>query len=89
MIIEIMKGIVPFLAIFTVFVVAVCYSIMSMREDKFVDSWQVSYRLAYGDFELVHLTTSERIVFLIATFMLPLVMLNLLIAIMSEVYDKV
>ena len=49
----------------------------------------ISYKLAYGDFDTYEaLTTkSERILFLLGTIVMPLVLLNLLIAIMTDKYD--
>jgi hypothetical protein len=62
---------------------------MGLRDDTFKTSWQISYRLAYGDFEEEHDSVPERILFFFATIALPLIMLNLLIAIMGDIYDRV
>jgi hypothetical protein len=91
MIIEILKGSIPFVIVFVVVVVTFTYSLMGLRGDLFVDMWSISYRLAYGDFEEIdeHTTYPERILFFIATIALPLIMLNLLIAVMGDIYDRV
>jgi hypothetical protein len=47
------------------------------------------YKLAYGEFEDEYPTVPERIVFFISTIALPLIMLNMLIAIMSDIYTRV
>jgi hypothetical protein len=72
-------------------VLAVTYSLVGLRNSDFVPSWQTSYRLAFGDFEEdeVHDSDNERIVFFFATFCMPLVMLNLIVAIMGDVYNKI
>jgi hypothetical protein len=43
----------------------------------------------YGDFSPDEYTTANWILFIIASILLPLVMLNLLIAIMSDTYARV
>jgi hypothetical protein len=47
------------------------------------------YRLSYADFELMYVGDNERIMLMVMTMMLPLVMLNLLIAIMGDIYGRV
>jgi hypothetical protein len=39
MIIEIVKGSIPFLTIFLTFVITLSYTVMALRDDKFIDSW--------------------------------------------------
>ena len=43
----------------------------------------------FGDFDTDDYTTSDWILFIIASFLMPLVMLNMLIAIMSDTYSRV
>ena len=59
--------------------------------DDFITNWQASYRLAYADFANAEevSTHGERIYFVTVTIILPLVLLNLLIAIMGDVFDDV
>ena len=87
MIIEIAKGIIPFLAIVFIFTLAMAFCLMALRDVKFLDMWDIAYKLNYGEFEELHESHIERILFLIATLSMTLLMLNLLIAIMSDRYD--
>jgi hypothetical protein len=75
------------MAIFFSFTLAISFCLMCLNDNLFVDSWTEAYRLNLGDFVEEHASTSERILFLIATLAMPLIMLNLVIAIMSDIYD--
>jgi hypothetical protein len=46
MIIEIISGMLPFLMIFLSFCVALSLTYTALRDETFVNSWQLSYRLA-------------------------------------------
>ena len=92
MILQIIYKTVPFLSITLVFIVQCSVSLMAFRpRDKFIENWQAAYRLAYGDFADAEdvSTHGERIYFVMVTILLPLVLLNLLIAIMGDVFDEV
>lgn len=53
--------------------------------------WQIAYRLAYGDFMGAEENDTHglRVFFIISTIIIPLVLLNLLIAIMGDTFDNV
>lgn len=88
MIIEIIKGVITFSLILGTFIVAIMLSFMAIREgDDAADFWQISYRLAYGDFEEEYPNWQERLFFFIGTFLMNLVLMNLIIAIMGDYYD--
>lgn len=93
MVIEIIKGIVPFLIILCTFIIAISLCIMAIREETgdYEPYYMISYRLAYGDFEDDDMlnTESERVIFVLASVLMPLVLLNLLIAIMGDYYDQI
>ena len=59
--------------------------------DEFETYWESAYRLAYGDFYDAEENTThgKRIFFFVMTIFIPLVLLNLLIALMSDIYDDV
>jgi len=83
---------VPFLTILVAFIVQCTVSLMAFRpSEDFISSWQAAYRLAFGDFEDAEENSrhGDRLYFIIITIIIPLVLLNLLIAIMSEVFDDV
>jgi hypothetical protein len=89
-ILEITRRSIPFLFIFILFVIAVAYCLMALRDsDEFEEYWQLSYRLAYGDFEEEYPGHKERTIFLVATILMPLIMLNLLIAIMGDIFSTI
>ena len=62
---------------------------MGSRDADFIESWQLAYRLSYGDFEEDYLGGTEWTLFFVATLSLSLVMLNLIIAIMGDSYDRI
>jgi hypothetical protein len=88
MMIEVAKRIMPFLIIFLCFVIAMSLTLVNLRRDPFIPTWQVVYRLAYGEFEDSGGDQSEEVVFFIATIVMPMIMLNLLIAIIGDIYDQ-
>ena len=47
------------------------------------------YRLDFGDFTLDHYSDLDRAIFILAVIIVPLVFLNMLIAIMGDTYDRV
>lgn len=92
MILDVLQAIKPFMLIFSTFILAISVNFMALRtedNDKFADHLQLAYRLAFGDFEPSYDTTPDRIIFVLASFFLPLLMMNLLIAILSDQFDKV
>ena len=92
MILEIMRKIVPFTYVLVAFVVATSISFMAFRAgDPYEEYWQAAYKMAYGDFDALADYDSHgfRVFFLIATYIITLVLLNMLIAIMSDVYERV
>jgi len=89
LIFETTKGMIPFMIIFLYTIFVLSLAIMSLHDDSFIDSWQQSYRMAFGDFEDEYAEHRDRIVFFFGTLALPLIMLNLLISIMGDKYDQV
>ena len=86
---EIIKDSLAFLAIFLTFVLAISFSLMAQRDLDFWEAWQHSYRIAYADFEEEYVSIEAKFFFLLATIVMPLVMFNLLIAIMGDSYARV
>ena len=92
MIIEILKGMSAFLLILMTFIIQSALSFMAFKPGElYYTYWQLSYRLAYGDFMDLedNDTHGQRIFFILITIIIPLVLLNLLIAIMGDVFDNV
>ena len=82
---------VPFLSIFFFSIFFTGIGFNAMRTDNFIEGWTKSWRLSYGDFEDMgdYKTTGELLIFFFSCVLLPLLLLNLLIAIMGDIYDRV
>ena len=72
---------------FAILSISVGYN--TLRNDPYIDNYQVAYRLAFGDFEDDYPTWSEKYLFKLGTMMMPLTFLNLLIALMGDIFDRV
>jgi len=88
-IIEICKGTLPFLMLFWFAILSISVGYNTLRNDPYIDNYQVAYRLAFGDFEDDYPTWSEKYMFKLGSFMMPLIFLNLLIALMGDIFDRV
>ena len=82
---------IPFLSILLIFVIQCAVSLMAFLPDHDVrEYWQLSYKLVYGDLEAFEIDSDPgRLFFFITTLSIPLLLLNLLIAILSDVFDAV
>lgn len=91
MMLEIIHDIVPFLWILitATFAFAMVFYISAEYNTSLLDSFYHTYRLNFSDFETDNYGSKQWFVFLTATFINPLVLLNLLIAIMGDTYDRV
>lgn len=58
--------------------------------DEFLDTWMTSYQLAYGEFYDFpeNGLNAERFIFVVATLFLQLILANMLIAHMGEIYSS-
>ena len=88
-IIEICKGALPFLLLFWFSILCISVGINTLRDDSYIDNYQVAYRLSFGDFEDDYPTWAEKYMFKLGTFIMPLLLLNILIAIMGDIFDRV
>ena len=90
MILVITKKIKYFLLILVTFVLSISFSLKALREnDKYEVYWMVSFRLMMGDFEDEYPDPPERLLFTIGCLVLPIIALNLLIAIIGDAFDNV
>ena len=88
MIIEILYDIKAFLLIF--FAALVAYGQIILRDEFWLPQIRASYVLAFGDFQEVKTENPlQMILFSLFTFFTSLVLMNLLIAIMSDSYERV
>eukprot|EP00347_Sterkiella_histriomuscorum_P006093 403354093 len=57
--------------------------------EYFLENLKMTYRLAFGDFSPDEYTSLEWLVFILSSVFIPLVLFNLIIAIMGDTYDRV
>jgi hypothetical protein len=60
-----------------------------LPEMPFVSTLKEIYRLSYGDFSPDNYKASQWLIFIIATLFIPLVMFNLVIALMGDTFGRV
>ena len=88
-IVYVAKKSMSFYVILMIYIVATTFSMIALRDsDDFTQSFQLSYRLAFADFEDFYHTKSELVAFLLVTFFGPLLLLNLLITIMADAHQQ-
>ena len=83
---------VKFYAILMTIIFGACFGMMALRKEDqydFRNSFQLTYRLAFGDFEEPekYSTRSELVGFILISFVGPLLLLNLLVAIMGTAQE--
>mmetsp|Transcript_741 Transcript_741/g.416 ORF Transcript_741/g.416 Transcript_741/m.416 type:complete len:117 (+) Transcript_741:19-369(+) len=81
--------VVLFLAIITFTIITRINNNYRGIDNKFGEAIYEIYLLTYGEFTIDGYVPFDWIVFVLATLFMPLIMLNLLIAIMSDTYEKV
>jgi len=92
MILDILYDMLPFFIILMSFIIQSALSYMALLPgETYYVYWQIAYRLAYGDFMGAEENDTHglRVFFIISTIIIPLVLLNLLIAIMGDTFDNV
>mmetsp|Transcript_13159 Transcript_13159/g.2022 ORF Transcript_13159/g.2022 Transcript_13159/m.2022 type:complete len:94 (+) Transcript_13159:750-1031(+) len=93
MLIEIVQDLLAFLiiliySIFTFAILLTIYTKDSLNYD-FSESMRISYRVVHGDWDIDGFGTAEWVWFILATIVNPLIMLNLVIALMGDTYNNV
>lgn len=93
MIQEIISDMIPFLIvlIYSIFTFALVFCVLSeMSEQKTIEeAWRHSYLINYGEFDTDLYTWLEWVVFVMATCLNPLILMNMLIALMGDTYSRV
>ena len=91
-VLAIAHGMVPFMLIFffSTFFNAIGFGAMR-RDEDFIDEWTKSWRLSFGEFEDMgeYATPGEVLIFFFSCTLIPLLLLNLLVAIMGDIYNQV
>lgn len=99
LLIEVIKDMIPFMLVLLIGVGAFTTAIyivinnhsLAIENERisFVDSLKHVYRLMFGDFDTDNYGTPLWILFIFSSIFMPLIMLNMLIAIMSDTYERV
>ena len=90
MIIVITLKIKFFILILTTFTLSISFCLKALRQnDDYETFWMLSFRLMMGDFEDEYVDSPERILFKVGCLLLPIISLNLLIAILGDAFDDV
>jgi len=90
-----MNDMVPFLIVLLSALIGFTISFRALNSDStvvsydFVTALQHNYRLMYGDFNVDDYTDAGWILFVVSSTLMALIMLNMLIAIMSDTYARV
>lgn len=90
-IIEVIKDMIPFMFILSTgtFAIGLLFYEIEGNNRDMISCILQSYRIAYGDYDVEHYTYEKWMVFIIATVINPLIMMNLLISIMGDTYSRV
>ena len=79
---------IPFLTVFLAFVFSFTFAYQVLHDVMFVTAFINIYQLAYGEFYDVEDTDQDRTLFLFASLILPMLLLNMIVALMGDVYSK-
>lgn len=86
-IIEICKGVLPFMVVFWFSMMVLCVGFNTIRDDPWSANYLTAWRLAFGDFEDQYPTLGDQYLFKLGSIFMPLILLNLLIAIMGDIFS--
>jgi hypothetical protein len=101
MVIEIIKDMMSFsvILIYWILGVSIIFYLLASKTSTeeapftitsfFVDSLKHTYRVAFGDFDTDNYSSPQWVIFILTSLFIPLVMFNLVIAIMGDTYDRV
>lgn len=91
LIVEVCVDMIPFFIVLLVAMTGFTITFYTLQPApyEFSEALKNNYRLMFGDFDPGNYTPANWILFIISSAFLPLVMLNMLIAIMSDTYARV
>lgn len=91
LIVEVVIDMIPFMVVlmFMLLAFSLSFSALTDSNTNFLTDLGGNYRIMYGDFDLDSYDAALWVLFILASLIMPLVMLNLLIAIMSDTYDRI
>ena len=94
-VIEIVKDMIPFMlfVLATTFTISLLFTSAApdaaLTDNTFSDYLLHVYRLDFGDFSLDDYSALDLAIFILAVLVVPLIFLNMLIAIMGDTFDRV
>ena len=90
MIIECLKDMITFLILITYVGFAFSFIVLNVADDKnFVDGVTISFMIALGDWENDNFSLTEWVIFGFSSVLMLVVMMNLLISIVSDTFERV
>ena len=89
MIIQTFKDTIPFYVILGYFILSYSIFLMLTQDEEPLTVFKVTYTLTLGELDFEELSTSRFIVFVAYTTLITLILMNLLIAILSDAYELV
>ena len=89
MIIQTFKDTIPFYVILVGFIVSYSVFLMLTQDEDYLAIFKVTYTLTLGELDFEELGISRFIIFVAYTTLITLILMNLLIAILSDAYELV
>ena len=89
MIIETVKRTGPFYVILISFIISYFTFLMLTKDEGFLPVFKTSYTLTLGDLDYETLDSTNFFIFVVFTTMITLILMNIMIAILSDAYELV
>ena len=92
LIVEVLIDMVPFLIVLLIALTGFTITYRALQDDQsegMMEAFKHNYRLMFGDFQPDNYSSAGWVLFVISSTLMTLVMLNMLIAIMSDTYARV
>lgn len=89
LLVETTSDMIPFMVVLISSMIGFSLTYQTMTGSPVIQSLQYNYRLMFGDFQIEDEVSDIWILFVVASTLMPLIMLNMLIAIMSDTYARV
>ncbi|CDW81032.1 (myosin heavy-chain) kinase [Stylonychia lemnae] len=86
---QVIYDMIPFMIVLIGAVLGISLSFEVLNNISLVDALKHNYRLTFGDFDTDNYTNANWFLFIIGSVLIPLIMLNMLVAIMSDTYARV
>ncbi|CDW84994.1 wd-40 repeat protein [Stylonychia lemnae] len=89
LLVEVIYDMIPFMIVLIGAVLGISLSFEVINDISMLEALKHNYRLTFGDFETDNYTAANWTLFIIGSVLIPLIMLNMLVAIMSDTYARV